>query len=70
MKYTCKKVGYTTRKIARKNLKRLQKLGREVKTIYKCEICECFHLTSQPQKKSRIRAKKSNNSFNKYDGDS
>lgn len=53
-KFTCPKKGYRTRKIAKKVMKDInRRKGRNLQTPYMCQICECWHLTSNRKSKSR-----------------
>lgn len=64
----CSKIRYLTRSIAKKNLKRANKVSHSLHSkltnVYKCDRCGYWHMTSMPKKKSRaiIRyGKKTNN---------
>jgi hypothetical protein len=50
----CHKFFYHTRKQAKKAMKKLQMLyHRDVRTVYYCDECSGFHLTSQEKENSR-----------------
>lgn len=55
---SCGKKGYITRSEAKKNKKRLVKLGHTITNIYYCEDCSYYHLTSMNKQQSRNITKK------------
>jgi len=52
----CSKIKYSSRAKAKKELKKIKKQkksNRREKSLYYCDKCEAFHLTSYPKSKTR-----------------
>lgn len=54
----CYKVCYNTRQDAKNDRRILKKAGRPLTSVYWCETCSAYHLTSQPKSdRKRLRKK-------------
>ena len=60
----CNKKSYKSRKIAKREMKRLNKnkaLKKKLTNVYFCEEHNAYHLTSMPKKQSRNISRKKRN---------